>query len=105
MAEFTDSPPTARPKTVPPNRPIVPSPYFFKYYSNAPYSKYPGSASAKSNRKPYPPSSQFESKYPSNGGEGERCFMFDTSMLTNLKQTWCSWRKILQLEIWLLVSN
>lgn len=56
MANFNQS---ARPKTVPsqPSRPLVPSPYFFRYYSN-PYNKY--SLSAKSGRNP---SDKFESKH------------------------------------------
>lgn len=57
MANFNQ---TGRPKTVPsqPSRPLVPSPYFFRYYSN-PYTKF--SLSAKNGRTT--PSSKFESKF------------------------------------------
>ncbi|XP_052058542.1 uncharacterized protein LOC127698874 isoform X2 [Mytilus californianus] len=62
MANFNQ---TGRPKTVPsqPSRPLVPSPYFFRYYSN-PYTKY--SLSAKNGRTT--PSSKFENQFQSLNG-------------------------------------
>lgn len=63
MANFNQS---ERPKTVPsqPSRPLVPSPYFFRYYSN-PYNKF--SLSAKSTRNGTT-SAKFEHQFQSLNG-------------------------------------
>ncbi|XP_021344190.1 uncharacterized protein LOC110444097 [Mizuhopecten yessoensis] len=60
MADFNNM--SRRPRTVPANRPIVPSPYFFKYY-NGPYNK-----GKEADREKPSTASQFENQFSTLNG-------------------------------------
>lgn len=84
MANFNQS---SRPKTVPsqPSRPLVPSPYFFRYYSN-PYTKY--SLSAKSGR---PQSDKFENQFQSLNGTSKIMAAHGAGALSRSLKTKSAW--------------